>query len=144
MASRASPPVMNPEKRIARTKPTVTRSPPPPAPARGGNPVSPTNPLRAGADTEYRRLSSGEPAGSPAPPQGRATSSRGRLRQRVQVAAQLLQLVAELGGIFEAELLGRLEHLLLQGDDELLQLLARHALDLVGAATPAGARHMRL
>src|SRR5919197_2688138 len=49
--------------------------PPPPAPARGGNPASPTNPLRAAADAKHRRIPSGEPAGPPEPPQRGMTSS---------------------------------------------------------------------
>ena len=51
--------------------------------------------------------------------------------------AQRLDLVAQLRGVLEAQLLGRREHLLLERDDELLDLLARHALDLARRAPAA-------
>src|SRR4029077_18190657 len=54
-----------------------------------------------------------------------------RRRERRQLPAQLLDLVAQLGGILEAELLRGREHLELEVDDHLLELLARHPLDLV-------------
>src|SRR5262249_37088622 len=56
---------------------------PPPAPSaavRGGNPVSPTGPLRAAADAAHRRVLLREPAGSPKPPQCGMTSSCRHLR----------------------------------------------------------------
>ena len=65
-----------------------------------------------------------------------------RLGQGVQLAAELLDLVAKLGRVLEPELLGGREHLLLERDHELLQLLARHALDLA-LATPTARRHGR-
>src|SRR6476660_5446619 len=78
---------------------------------------------------------------------GRAYASRSyrrsrRRRERDEVAADALDLVAQLGGVLEAQLLGGLEHLLLERDDELLELLAVHALDLVAAAA-ARARDVR-
>ena len=60
-----------------------------------------------------------------------------------QVAADALDLVAQFRRVLEPELLGRLEHLLLERDRKLLELLLRHALDLVAAAA-ARARHVRL
>src|SRR3954469_26022466 len=58
-----------------------------------------------------------------------------------ELVAQRLELVAQLRGVLEAQLLGGREHLLLERDDELLDLLARHALDLARRA-PA-TRHVR-
>src|SRR4051794_23112673 len=55
---------------------------------------------------------------------------------RDQLPPQLLDLVAQLRRVLEAQLLGRREHLLLEGDDEALQLRAVHALHL---AAPAAA-----
>ena len=66
-----------------------------------------------------------------------------RLGEGRHVAADALDLVAQLGRVLEPQLLGRLEHLLLERDRELLELVARHALHLV-AATAARARHVRL
>src|SRR5262245_32908285 len=61
-----------------------------------------------------------------------------RLGERVQLAAQLLDLVAELRGVLEAELLCRDVHLLLERHDELLELLAAHPGDLLlPSPTPA-------
>src|SRR5262249_50433016 len=59
-----------------------------------------------------------------------------RLFEGIQLAPELLALVAQLGCILEAQLLGCDVHLLLERDDELLELLARHALDLLRAAPP--------
>src|SRR5581483_4380532 len=53
----------------------LTPRPPPSAPVRGGNPVSPTSPLRGAACAPRRRVLSGEPADSPEPPQRGLTSS---------------------------------------------------------------------
>ena len=62
-----------------------------------------------------------------------------------QLAAQLLDLVAELRGVLEAELLGGEVHLLLERDDELLELVARHPLDLgLPAAAPRRGNVWRL
>src|SRR5262249_8460837 len=56
-------------------------------------------------------------------------SSGGRcLGERGQLAAQVLDLVAELGGVLEAELLRGGEHLLLERDHELLEVIAGHPL----------------
>jgi len=71
----------------------------------------------------------------------RATAVSCRGADREQLVAQRPELVAQLGGVLEAQLLGGREHLLLERDDELLDLLARHALDL--AAGTALARHLR-
>ena len=61
----------------------------------------------------------------------------------VEVSAQLLDLVAELGGVLEPELLSRREHLLLELDDQLLDLLGRHAL-VAALAAPAPPGDVRL
>ena len=66
----------------------------------------------------------------------------GGLGQRLELAPQLLDLVPQLGGVLEAELLGRREHLLLERDRELLHLGPIQALDLRLPATTA-ARHRR-
>src|ERR1035437_1085344 len=63
--------------------------------------------------------------------------------QRLQLEPDVLDLVAQLGGVLEAELLGGGEHLLLQFDRQLLQLLATQALYLGGTAA-ALAGHVRL
>ena len=70
-----------------------------------------------------------------------AGPSRRYLVERVQLAAQLLDLVAELGRVLEPQLLGRGEHLLLERDHELLELAAIEALDLLAAARALG--HVR-
>ena len=57
---------------------------------------------------------------------------------RVQVCAQLLELVADPGRLLEAEVLGGGEHLLLQLDDQLLQLLRG-----LGGALRRGVRRRR-
>ena len=59
-----------------------------------------------------------------------------------QLPAQLLDLVAQLGRVLEAQLLGGREHLLLERDHELLHLVLAQALHL-GLATAAAARHRR-
>src|SRR5919202_4397762 len=66
----------------------------------------------------------------------------GSLGERVQLAPQILDLVPELGGVLEPQLLGRREHLLLERDHEPLELLGAHAFDLLAVAT-APARHRR-
>src|SRR4051795_739024 len=48
--------------------------------------------------------------------------------ERHELPPQLLDLVPQLGGVLEAQLLRRGEHLLLELDHELLELLARHPL----------------
>ena len=65
-------------------------------------------------------------------------------RERRELAPQLLDLVAELGRVLEAELLGGGEHLLLERDHELLELVSRHALDLGLAAATAARNRRRL
>src|SRR6185437_5058491 len=65
------------------------------------------------------------------------TPLRGVRHQGLQLAPQLLDLVAELRRVLEAQLLRGDVHLFLERDDELLELLARHAFDLLRApATP--------
>src|SRR6476469_5303598 len=81
IVSRASEPVIHPEKRIARAKPRDT----------------------AACRRSRRGLRGGD---------------------RSQLAEQLLDLVAQLGGVLEAELLRSGEHLELEVDDHLLELLA--------------------
>ena len=73
----------------------------------------------------------------------RSSSTRSR-GERDQVAAELLDLVAQLRRVLEAQLLGRLEHLLLERDHELLELLARHAPRPCRRRAAARARHVRL
>src|SRR5579872_887290 len=76
----------------------------------------------------------------------RATLSvcvRLRGRDGEQLATELLDLVAQLRGVLEAQLLGGGEHLLLELDHEALELLARHPLDLLAAAA-ARRRDVRL
>src|SRR5207245_3890814 len=68
-------------------------------------------------------------------PLRRAVRISGR-SQGEQLAPQLLDLVAELRRVLEAQLLRRREHLLLQLDHQTLELLARHPLDLLAAASP--------
>src|SRR3954465_5254651 len=68
-----------------------------------------------------------------------ATSTRSPLRRRrgVQLAPQVADLVAELGRVLEAQLLGRGEHLLLELAHHRLDLVRRHLDLLVGAAPEA-------
>src|SRR5215210_8569314 len=61
----------------------------------------------------------------------------------VQLPSQRLDLVAQLGRVLEAEIIGRGEHLLLQLDDRAADLLGGHALGLTAAAAAAGG-HLRL
>ena len=63
-----------------------------------------------------------------------------RRRRPGELAPELLDLVPELRGVLEAQLLGGEVHLLLEGDDELVELVARHPLDLGGLPTPAARR----
>src|SRR5262245_47221565 len=66
-------------------------------------------------------------------------------RQRLELATELLDLVAELRSVLEAELLGGEVHLLLERDDEFLELLARHPLDVgLATASPRGRDVRRL
>src|SRR6478672_2464501 len=69
-------------------------------------------------------------------PSGRRSDPLGG-RHGLELAAELLDLVPQLGRVLEAELLGGHVHLLLERDDELLQLLRAHALDLALATTAA-------
>src|SRR2546423_1277914 len=62
---------------------------------------------------------------------GRRSRSPGRSHQ---FAAELLDLVAKLGGVLEPELLRRREHLFLELDDELLQVTGRQAFEILAAA----------
>src|SRR5688572_16952488 len=62
---------------------------------------------------------------------------------RVEVRAELLELVADPGGFLEAQVIGRGEHLLLELDHQLLQLLRRLRGSLFTPAAPA-ARRLRL
>src|SRR3954453_5158502 len=85
-------------------------------------------------------------------PSTRATypvSGRGNLCGRLQLAPQVLDLVAQLGRVLEAQLLGGGEHLLLELDHELLDLGRLHVDLLVGAPAAAlgghlGVRHQEL
>ena len=61
-------------------------------------------------------------------------------RDLPQVAAQLAQLVAQLRGVLEAQLLGGREHLLLELDDHPLELVLRH---LLGRAAAWRVRRLR-
>src|ERR1700751_5050152 len=74
---------------------------------------------------------------------GRSRRLRRSLLERLQVAPQVLDLVAELRGVLESQLLGGEVHLLLERDHELLELLARHPLDLRRAAPPPRGGHRR-
>src|SRR5579859_723009 len=58
------------------------------------------------------------------------SNSGGRFLECVQLAAKLLDLVAQLRGVLEAELLRGDVHLLLERDDELVELGAVHPLHL--------------
>src|SRR5690349_11787111 len=60
----------------------------------------------------------------------------------VELALEVADLVAQLGGVLEPQLLGRGEHLLLELDDRLLDLGGLHPLDLPPAAPRA--RHLGL
>src|SRR5947208_15524024 len=61
----------------------------------------------------------------------------GRLGGRCEkLVPQILELVAELGRVFEAELLRGREHSLLERHDELLELVRLHPFDLATATTP--------
>src|SRR5436305_13458399 len=59
-------------------------------------------------------------------PRFTASDARRRRALRRQVAAQLLDLVPELRRVLEPQLLGRLEHLLLERDHQLLEIVPRH------------------
>ena len=85
---------------------------------------------RPGAEHEHERCHAGQRSREPGLP---LCGGRG---ERHQLAPELLDLVAELGGVLEAKLLGREIHLLLERDEELLELVRRHPLD-VGLAAPA-------
>src|SRR5262245_57735103 len=80
------------------------------------------------------------PWGSP-DPSGHAwpapALAHARLGHGPELAAQVADLVADAGGVLEAELLGRLVHLLLQGGDQALQVGPGHAADGRLAATAA-------
>src|SRR3972149_7677136 len=87
---------------------------------------------------ETVKLKAPPPEGSPGPtlcprwvPVKALSLSSGR-RRREQLPAQLLDLVSELGGVLEAQLLGGRVHLLLEGDDEPLELPGAHAPTLRG------------
>jgi len=60
-----------------------------------------------------------------------------------QLAAQLLDLVAKLGGVFEAQLLRCREHLFFELDDEPLEVGGRQALEVLAAAASLRARNRR-
>src|SRR5436309_2802682 len=63
--------------------------------------------------------------------------------KREQLPPQLLDFVAQLRRVLEPELLGGGEHLLFERDDQALELVAAHPLDLALAAT-AARRDVRL
>src|SRR3989442_15892718 len=60
-----------------------------------------------------------------------------------QFAAELLDLVAKLGGILEPELLRRSEHLFLQLDDELLEVARRQPFEVLAASATLRAGNRR-
>src|SRR5947207_749028 len=68
---------------------------------------------------------------------------RGSLLERLEIPTQVLDLVAELRRVLEPQLLGGEVHLLLERDHELLELLARHPLDLRRTAPPPRGRYRR-
>src|SRR5262249_17736690 len=68
---------------------------------------------------------------------------RGLRSGRNELAAKIFDLVAQLGGVLEAELLGGGEHLLLELDDQLLELRRRHAFDVLAAAPALRRRDSR-
>src|SRR5437588_5553833 len=74
-----------------------------------------------------------------------------RLTGLAQLALQVADLVAQAGGVLEAQLGGRLVHLLLQGLDEPAELVVGHLQQLLpagrlpgGLAAPPLGRHRRL
>src|SRR5215217_2400896 len=75
---------------------------------------------------------------TPGRPRWFRTSVRARLDrgQRKELAPQVLDLIAQLRGVLEPQLLRRREHLLLELHDELLEFLLRHPLHLGAAAPP--------
>src|SRR3954452_24993535 len=74
----------------------------------------------------------------------RSAKRDSRLGERLELAAELLDLVAQPRCVLEAQLLGGDEHLLLERDRELLELLAGHALDVGSLPAAALARDVRL
>src|SRR5687768_18571590 len=61
-----------------------------------------------------------------------------------ELATQRLDLVAQVLGVLEAQVLGRREHLLLERDQELVELVGGQALQLVLTATTAARCGRRL
>src|SRR5579863_9536184 len=74
------------------------------------------------------------------PSVSRAPVGSGR-RERAELAAEVLDLVAELRRVLEPELPGGVEHPLFEGDHELLELGAIEALDR--PASPRAPGHVR-
>src|SRR5947209_17550331 len=62
----------------------------------------------------------------------------GRLTGFPELALQVVDLVAQAGGVLEAQVGGRLVHLLLQGLDEPAELLVGHLQDLLAAGVLPG------
>src|SRR5206468_860905 len=89
--------------------------------------------------------SRGQPVAAPprtkrgSPP--RSPSGRGVRERGLEIAAQVLDLVAQLGRVLEAQVLGGREHLLLELDDRALQLVSAH-LGLTRALAPPAARDL--
>src|SRR4051812_46828423 len=71
----------------------------------------------------------------------RGASGRGR---GVEFAPQVADLVAELGGVLEPQILGRRQHLLLELDDRALELLGGHVRLALAAGAPALVGHLAL
>ena len=125
------------ERRQLRRRPSPTGRSTIPAGSSGSTPSSTSSRAASGMRKETRCTPREATAGSRLPE-----------RRGVQLAPQLADLVAQLGGVLEAQLLGRGEHLLLELDDRRLDLGRRHV-DLLLAPAAAlgrdlGVRHQEL
>src|SRR6267378_913758 len=139
----------------SRTAPRTERSPiacVPPPPRANAIPPPPPQPPKPIATVSHAGIGSGPGTASLASPPvmkpkimmrmiepstaeilgGRRSRSPGRSHQ---LAAELLDLVAKLGGVLEPELLSRCEHLFLELDDELLEVTGRQAFEILAPAT---------
>src|SRR4051794_13573783 len=76
-------------------------------------------------------------------PRSRRSGAGGRA-QVLEVAAQLADLVAQPGGVLEAQLVGGDEHLLLELDDRALEVLHGHRVDVALAPARALLGHLRV
>src|SRR5262245_21157298 len=70
--------------------------------------------------------------------------SLGRRRGLVELSAQVADLVAQLRRVLEPQLLRRREHLLLERDDRLLDLVRLHVDPLLAPAAAPARRHLAL